>query len=532
MGQVPEVSLRGTAPKHTLFLKDGTRLNNQNDLSPIFTGFLDTSDLERVEILKGSASVQHGSDAIGGVVQMISKTPNKTGGFITGVYGENNTRKVIIGGDLTTDNGFYAQVRGQRLDTDGTRIFDSQPKHQKAGFNQQGYNAKAGFDNKDNIDVSVGISQNKGTNMFSNDGGISNISPRAFDNRTIVAKATIKPLTDLTVGLRYGNTHDKQNVPAYFSHYNTQAQEADIYGKWQFANQNVLFGATHNQSTYQSNTITNGQQAIKTTGYYAQHQYNSDTFNTQAGIRLEDNQRFGKHTVGQLAGRYHLSPSTSIYANLGSAFRAPSLNELYSQWGGNADLKPEKSTSYELGLDHRLNDNLSTHLSVYQTKIDDLIVYQNNKNQNIQQAQFTGGEIGVKYAQGDYYAQADYAHTDTKNKTTGLPIAYRPKHTGTLTLGYDDGVYGVSMSALARSKANASNSANSVTVAGHATMDLHAHWHATPNVKVFGTIQNFWNTQYKTVHNTIFDPVTFMPTGENWYINGGRQANIGVTLSY
>ncbi len=82
-------------PNHTLILKDGARLNSQNHLGPIYPSFLDSSDLEQIEILKGPASVQYGTDAIGGVVQMITSTPTKNSGFITGIYGENNTYKAI-----------------------------------------------------------------------------------------------------------------------------------------------------------------------------------------------------------------------------------------------------------------------------------------------------------------------------------------------------------------------------------------------------------------------------------------------------
>lgn len=73
MGQISEIGLRGTKAVHTLVLKDGARLNSQNELGPLYPAYLDTSDIQQIEILKGPASVQYGSDAIGGVVQLISK---------------------------------------------------------------------------------------------------------------------------------------------------------------------------------------------------------------------------------------------------------------------------------------------------------------------------------------------------------------------------------------------------------------------------------------------------------------------------
>ncbi len=77
LGQISEISLRGTKSVHTLVLKDGARLNSQNELGPLYPAFLDTTDVQQIEILKGPASVQYGSDAIGGVVQLISKNLRK-----------------------------------------------------------------------------------------------------------------------------------------------------------------------------------------------------------------------------------------------------------------------------------------------------------------------------------------------------------------------------------------------------------------------------------------------------------------------
>ena len=530
IGQVPEVSIRGSLPKHTLFLKDGARLNTQNELNPAFPGFFDTTDVERIEIVKGPASVQHGTDAIGGVIQMVSKTPTRTGGEVTGIIGENNTYKAIVRGDVV-HNGFYASLSSQRLESDGTRIFNNQSRKDKASYDQKGYAAKLGYNN-DVLNTSVQISENEGVNIFSSNSGITNAAAREFDNRVINAQAALKHHNDFTTSIRFSDTQDNQNLPVYGSKYDSAGQEIDLNTKWAFTpNQNILIGATGSRSEFQSNTITDGKQEVDTIGYYLQHQYNSDKVNTQVGVRLEDHERFGNHTVGQGAERYHITPATSVYANVGSAFRAPTLNELYSQWGGNTELQPEESVSYEIGLDHRIADTTSIHVSGFQNQIDNLVRYIAGKNINVDgKTKFTGGELGIKFNQGDYYASANYGYVETEVKQTGLEIAYRPKHTGTLTLGYDDGVVGVSTSIIARSDAYA-NRDNTIKVPGYTTVDVDAHWNINPHVKLFTNIQNIGNVEYKQVHNTLFDG-NWNPIGENWYVNGGRQANLGLTFKY
>ena len=519
-----------------MVLKDGARLNSQNELAPLYPAFLDTTDVQQVEILKGPASVQYGSDAIGGVVQLISKKPEKTGADLTGIYGENNTYKTIANANLVTDQGFYAKIGGQRLESDGTRILESQPKNEKASYDQKGYHAKVGFYQENTIDASASISENKGTNIFTNN-YISNTAQRQFENRVINAKLAYNILPDLIVNARYSNAQDKQNVPSYGSRYDTENNESDLNLKWKFTpNQNILVGATYTDANYQTNTILKGDQSVDSMGYYLQHQFKNEQFDTQFGVRLEDNERFGNHTVGQAAVRYHFLTNASVYANIGSAFRAPTLNEMYSQWGGNIDLKPEESTSYEVGADYQLNQNLLANVSLYQNEVKNLIssqciatcdgdwvttfpVYQ---NLNVNKATFKGGELGLKWQQDDYFISTQYAYVKTENKETGLEIAYRPKNTVTLTTGLENSIYGINISAIARSKSNASNTANPIQVPGYATMDFNAFWNINPNVKVFTNIQNLWDNQYHQVSRSATD----------WYINGGRLASAGVTFRY
>ena len=536
LGQISEISLRGAKSVHTLVLKDGARLNSQNELAPLYPAFLDTTDVQQVEILKGPASVQYGSDAIGGVVQLISKKPEKTGADLTGIYGENNTYKTIANANLVTDQGFYAKIGGQRLESDGTRILESQPKNEKASYDQKGYHAKVGFYQENTIDASASISENKGTNIFTNN-YITNTAQRQFENRVINAKLAYNILPDLIVNARYSNVQDKQNVPSYGSRYDTENNEGDLSLKWKFTpNQNILVGATYTDANYQTNTILKGDQSVDSMGYYLQHQFKNEQFDTQFGVRLEDNERFGNHTVGQAAVRYHFLTNASVYANIGSAFRAPTLNEMYSQWGGNIDLKPEESTSYEVGADYQLNQNLLANVSLYQNEVKNLIssqciatcdgdwvttfpVYQ---NLNVNKATFKGGELGLKWQQDDYFISTQYAYVKTENKETGLEIAYRPKNTVTLTTGLENSIYGINISAIARSKSNASNTANPIQVPGYATMDFNAFWNINPNVKVFTNIQNLWDNQYHQVSRSATD----------WYINGGRLASAGVTFRY
>ena len=520
LGQTTSIFTRGTSSNHTLVLKDGAALiegiNGKNN-----TELLDLSDISQIEILKGPASVQYGSDAIGGVIQLLTDTPEKNSAFITGLYGENNTYKALVGLDLTQD-GFFAQIRGQRLESDGTEILNTQNNDQ-ASYDQKGYSAKIGY-KQDNFKTNVSISENEGINHYLDYSTGTNTAKRDFKNQLINWNGLYQFTDALTLNARYSNYQDEATyIETYSYAYDSERNEGDINLNWKFTpKQNILFGVS-TQDTDVTYDYLSGKKNLGSTGYYLQHQYNNAGIHTQAGIRLEDDDQFGQHTVGQIAGRLQIAPLTSIYANIGSAFKAPTAYQLYAGFYGNQDLKPEESISYEIGLDQQLNYGLSANASVYYTKVKNLIGSNASwQYVNIVDANMTGGELGLNWKKDQLFTSAEYAYVKTEDESTGFELVRRPRQTFTFTAGYDDGTYGVNTALVARSHAKAQASQNSVKIPGYATIDLNAFWNVNPNIKLFTNIQNIGDVKYKAVYSST----------DTWYINGGRLATAGVTFRY
>ncbi|AVH49371.1 MULTISPECIES: TonB-dependent receptor plug domain-containing protein [Acinetobacter] len=520
LGQTTSIFTRGTNSNHTLVLKDGAALiegiNGKNN-----SELLDLSDVGQIEILKGPASVQYGSDAIGGVIQLLTDTPEKNSAFITGLYGENNTYKALVGLDLNQD-GFFAQIRGQRLESDGTEILNTQEKDQ-ASYDQKGYSTKIGY-KQDNFKTSVSISENEGINRYLDYSTGTNTAKRDFKNQLVNWNGQYQFSDALTVNARYSNYQDEATyIETYSYAYESERDEGDINLNWKFTpKQNLLLGVS-TQDTDVTYDYLSGKKNLGSTGYYLQHQFNNANVHTQAGIRLEDDDQFGQHTVGQVAGRLQVAPLTSIYANIGTAFKAPTAYQLYAGFYGNQDLKPEESISYEIGLDQQFHYGLSANASVYYTKVKNLI----GANElwqyvNIDDANMTGGEIGLKWKKNQIFASADYAYVKTEDESTGFELIRRPRQTFTFTTGYDDGTYGVNTSLIAHSHANAQARQNSIKVPGYTTIDLNAFWNVNPNIKLFTNIQNIGDVKYKAVYSST----------DTWYINGGRFASAGVTFRY
>ncbi|USA46012.1 TonB-dependent receptor [Acinetobacter sp. C26M] len=515
-GQTASIFLRGGNSNQTLVLRDGVRLNSATSGTASLP-FIDTTDIKQIEVLKGPASVLYGTDAISGVVQLISKTPEKTAAFVTGEIGENKTYKSVVGADLA-ENGFYAQIRGQRLETDGTPVKEIK-NAADASFDQKGYSAKVGVD-KEQYAASVDYSENQGSSDYDISGKFVS---QDFKNEIINVKGRLNILDNLAVHARFSQFKDEldQNNSIDFVH--SKTQESEIYGQWGFTpNQKLLVGVTHRN--IDGDVISYGtpyQEDIDSTGYYIQHKYDQAGLNTQVGIRVEDNEKFGTHTVAQGSVRYQLLPLTSIYANIGSAFKAPTLNDMYA-YGGNPNLKPEESLSYEIGLDQKLAYNISTGLSLYTTEVDNLIAFDGVLNQmsNVEKAKMEGSELYVKWQGENLFTNLSYNYVRAKDKKNDEDLSRRPRQNIALTAGWSDEQYTFSTTMLANGDYD--NSAfDNVQIPGHFRVDMHGQYKVNKNVDVFANIQNVGDSKYRTAYGS-----------GSYYINGGRLASAGVTFRY
>lgn len=518
-GQSASIFLRGAESDQTLILRDGVRLNS-NSSGAAALPFIDTTDIKQIEILKGPASVLYGTDAIGGVVQLVTKVPTKSSVFTTNEVGENKTYKSLVGADIA-ENGFYAQIRGQRLETDGTPVKEIVDAP-NASFDQKGFSTKFGVE-KENFAASIDYSKNKGNSAYDNSGNLTN---QDFQNEVINLKGKFNFTDQIELNTRLSQFKDdtEQKDANYLGTYDfvhSKTQEAEIYNKWNFTNnQNLMIGITHRKN--EGDVVSFGspyKEDVNSTGYFIQHQYNQSGLNTQVGVRLEDNEKFGTHTVAQGAIRYQLLPLTSVYANIGSAFKAPTLNDLYG-FGGNQDLKPEESLSYEIGFDQQLAYNIRTGLSLYTTKVDNLINYGISQMENVDKAKFEGAEAYIKWQGENLYTNLGFNYVRSKDENTGEDLSRRPRQNISLTTGWQDEKYALSATVVANSKYD-NTAYDTVSVPGHLRIDMHGQYTINEHLQVFSNIQNIGDVKYRTAYSS-----------GSYYINGGRLASVGVKLKY
>ena len=526
-GQLASLFLRGTESDHTLVLRNGVRLNSDAN-GVASNSFLDTTEIQKIEILKGPASVLYGSNAIGGVVHIITKTPEKNSAFVTAEIGEHATYKTIIGADAV-ENDFYAQLRGQRMETDGTKIFDY-PDAKAAAYDQKGFSTKLGYE-ADRLGISVEHSENSGTSEYENfDWTDNHYVPRAhaFDNQITTFNARFNPTEQLELNTRASHFKDKLTQLSSIEKTTYISNEYEINAKQKIgAQQNIVLGINHKQletDTFKPNDAF--AQQLDTTGYYAQHQYQTERLKTQVGVRIEDHEKYGQHTVGQAAARYFLKPDFSVYGNIGSAFKAPTMNDLYYGYYANPELKPEESVSYELGADWQINAVWNTGLSVYRTEIEQLINSDTNnawKLANIESATIEGAEAYVNFSQNQWFAKTSYSYSKAVNDQTGEDLSRRPRQKIALSAGLAQADYGLSATLTANSKSDSSAYDEDI-IPGHMQIDLHGYYHVNPHIKLFTNIQNIGDVNYKMASPGNYNG--------QYYLSGGRVASIGVNFKH
>ena len=531
-GQQTSIFTRGTNSNHTLVLRDNMRLNTASTGAANLQ-FLDASDLAQVEVLKGPASVLYGSDAIGGVVQLTSQTPKQTGAFITTQVGERNSYKTILGGDLLHQQ-LYGQIRAQRLSSNGSNVTDRVGHSiEPAGYSQGGVSGKLGI-KQSNYGIVADYWLNQGDSEYDayRQGALKQ---QQFwqQGANIATYIQLDPSWRLDSRVAQFKDDLDQRNSSDFVHNTTEQLES--YISWQpLVQHKLLFGATYQHLRGDLSSYgTHYDKTINSTGYFIQHQFENQRFNTQLGVRLEDNQQFGAHTVGQAAVRYHISPYTSLYTNIGSAFKAPTFNDLYG-FGGNADLQPETAFAYEIGFDRQMGSNGRIGVSGFRNQLDNLIsstcvatcdgdwvktfpVYQ---NRNIKKSHIQGAEIYAKWQAQPWLTQLSYQYVKAVDESTGYDLPRRPRHNVSASIGLDTGQYGTTLSIAAKSKSQVDVSNQSTP--GYASLDVNSYWQLNPHARLFASIENIANTRYKTAS---YDRGLY-------YVNGGRLASLGLTLRY
>jgi vitamin B12 transporter len=439
LGKTVGIRIRGASTQQVQVMVDGIRVKSptlgQAELTEIS---LDA--IERIEIVRGPQSTLHGADAIGGVVNIITKKgqgpPRSTVQVEAGTF-ETYREQATLSGSW---KAFSYTVSGSHYDTRGYLKNDDATQSAFAGrfdyhFPWRGTLTLAGRYSKTSTDLPV----------FSTDPTVFDPNAQQQTETWLYNLTYAQPVTDWwETRLRYGqwlNNNGFQNPdpPGGFTtvtQINTRRQEAEWLntvrlGPWD----TLTFGVEHRQE--QGKSRGTFREAITVVSGFAQNELRLfDRVILGGGVRYEDNDVFGDTLTGRASIAVLIRETgTKVRAAWGEGFRAPTINDLFFPGFGNPNLQPERSESYEVGVDQRLWDNrIRFGLTFFHTQFRNLIQF-------VPQPGFTvlPENVGRAVAEGvEFYSEAypvdwlslyaNYTFTESEDLEARTPLRRIPRH--------------------------------------------------------------------------------------------------------
>lgn len=376
--------LQGGSASYTLILIDGLAINDPSGTGGTYDlRSIPLDNVEQIEILKGSQSTLYGSDAIAGVVNIITRRPAEqpfqgVGEFSYGSYnslqasaGLNGTINDHVGYVLNykrdSSDGFSAAIDPENTDT----------------FGDDGYQTDSFYGKTDlNLTRSFSLSPFFNYNNFTGDydGGAFQDADNEFSLRMVNPGVQLNwDMDNLDIRGGYNYIQTERTFLSQFGedHFEGRFNNVDLFGVYSLSNTvQVLGGFNHQNSNLPESTDTEEFDAQITSPYATLFIKDWNGISTEAGIRVNSHSEYGSNTTYTLAPAYNLTSNFKIFGSVTSGFKTPTLSELFGPFGANPDLNPQTSRYISGGFEAWLLDqSLKLSALYFDRQIDDLIIF-------------------------------------------------------------------------------------------------------------------------------------------------------------
>lgn len=446
-GKDKSLFLLGATDKYTLILLDGIPLNEPAGVGGSFDmRLLSLDNIERIEILQGSQSTLYGSNAVAGVVNIISKKPETKKPQLNGLltYGSYNSFKgnanisqkmKVLEYDV---NYTYYNTDGisEAKDTTGKAGFD------KDGFTQNALQAIAGINVTDKFKLSpyyryTGFKGGYDADAFTD---APNNYIASLVNTGLNGNYNYK---SGSLHFNYGYDFTKRDYRSTFAFQSSgKFNHAEAYVNQTF-NKNIQMVAGLNYQSYTIKDVDTVNTIISP--YVSVFVRSNNGFNLELGGRFNHHNQYGDNFTYSFNPSYLINERIKVFANITSGFRAPSINELFGPYGANPNLEPEESNTQEAGVQAFFMDKkLTVSVNGFNRNINNVIIYGFDGYENLNKQHDYGVQTEVNYTNSKLRLGVSYAYISGKltDKISGKDTSYynllrRPKHAVKLFGGYN-----------------------------------------------------------------------------------------------
>ena len=443
-GQATSIFMRGTESNHTLVLIDGVRIN-PGTIGGAAVQNIAPGVIERIEIVKGARSALFGTDAIGGVINIITRradTPYAELGIGSGSFDSRTGH--VSGGSQGENGGFGVTLNWQDTDGYAPRV-DSDIK--------RGY---------ENLSVGLSAARNIGSSEISvrywrADGNVEYLDfflapvDQDYEN-SVTALQVDSTFSDRGTG-KFIASHSKDEI--------RQNQAPDFVESdrvtldWQYTHaldaHTLTGGLYFVDENARSLSFGSGfDEDTEVRAVFLQDQLSYERHRAFLALRLTDHETFGNQTSWNAEYAFDLSDNWTLSAGAGRAFRAPDATDRFG-FGGNPFLEPEIADSAQLGLRYSTGDRHRFDIEIYASDIEDLIEFDfaTFTLVNVDLAEIRGVQVAYEYAGDSFVVRTELVDQTADNASSGMRLLRRAENSASVTYSQNIGRHQIGVAVLA-----------------------------------------------------------------------------------
>lgn len=535
-GSSSAIYTRGTSSDHTLILIDGVRsasaTSGTTDLQRI-----PLDQIERIEVVRGPRSSLYGAEAIGGVIQIFTRQPE--GGTVTAEIGSDDMRKASFsygGGDQTK----YKVTAGHEK----TNGFDNTERDGTIDDDNDGY---------EELSLSMSVNHKFDNNWAVGVAGTIIDTTSEFDsggddytdsiNQSIIASvdAPINELLQATFEIAQYKD-ESETFGSNSSIFDTKRSAAESQLDYTFSTNQVLSAGLEYYNDEVESTSGFTEESRYNRAYFLQYQGEIDLISVSGSFRSDDNESFGRNNTRSFSLGYNIAKDTLVSVSYGSAFKAPTFNDLYYPplafsysfggdnytyaYSGNPDVKPEESESYEIMIRSTWKD-IKWTASYYETDIENLIELVETYSftppnnfitdatvGNISNVNITGAEFTADFEVSGWDIHNAISYTDPKDEDTDELIDDRARGKINVSASKAIGDFKIGLHWLAQSHRFTTQSFTKYRLAGYNKVDVSAKYELGRSTTLTAKVNNIFDNDY--VVNKSFTGSNYQTPGVNF----------------